>query len=177
MSELICKELEHIAYFDKDDLQDLLRCSFSVSGEKMDMDGDFYLKNLRSAEYNTLLQMAFSALRFEKLALVNAPFLKEVRDVDYMRNLKERANLIGAELFLIWVSAPVDVCYERMKARNSDRDILKLKEWEQYVKKTDYSVPTILEQKGAINTLIVFNNENEATMYESMRRTLKILRS
>ena len=40
----------------------------------------FYLKNLRSAEYATLFDLAFSALRFSDLVLVNAPFLKEIRD-------------------------------------------------------------------------------------------------
>lgn len=64
VSELICGALKNIAYIDKDDLADLLRCSFTLRGEKLDMDGEFYLKNLRSVEYATLLRIAFSSLRF-----------------------------------------------------------------------------------------------------------------
>ena len=57
------------------------------------MDGAFYLQNLRSAEYATLFDLAFSALRFSDLVLVNAPFLKEVRDVEYMRGLKAASEI------------------------------------------------------------------------------------
>ena len=140
VSELICTKIKNIAYLDKDDLADLLYCSFTLCEQKIDMDGEFYLKNLRSAEYETLLRLAFSSLRFETLVLVNAPFLKEVRDVEYMRTIKERAMTLGAELVVIWVNTPIEVCYERMKKRNSNRDLLKLLEWSEYVKKVDYFV-------------------------------------
>ena len=128
VSKLICEEVEHITYLDKDDLSEMIRCCFNLCDEELNMDGDFYIKNLRTTEYNTLFRLAFSALRFAELVLVNAPFVQEVRDIEYMRALKERTREIGTELVLIWVVAPIDVCYERMKARNSDRDKLKLAE-------------------------------------------------
>ena len=80
VSELIAKSIDHIVYLDKDDLGDLIRAAFSVCGKKVNMDGDFYINNLRSAEYSTMMDIAFSALRFENIVLVNAPFGKEVRD-------------------------------------------------------------------------------------------------
>ena len=48
-SELICKALGNISYFDKDDLGTLLRRSFALCREELNMDGDFYLQNLRYA--------------------------------------------------------------------------------------------------------------------------------
>ncbi len=59
VSELIAKTLGHIVYLDKDDLADLVRAGFSLSGNELDMDGDFYIKNLRPAEYSTILKHFF----------------------------------------------------------------------------------------------------------------------
>ncbi len=177
VSKLICDSLKTAAYLDKDDLAELLRCSFTLCGEPLDMDGEFYLKNLRPAEYDTLLRLAFSALEHGERVLVNAPFLREVRDPDYMRGLKERAASLGAELVLIWVTAPIDLCRERMQKRNSDRDTKKLADWEAYVKKTDYSVPLILKETDAVDALIPFDTADDTAVSASLAETLHILNS
>lgn len=44
LSDLICKSIKNVAYFDKDDLTDLRLCAFDVSGQVADTDGEFYLK-------------------------------------------------------------------------------------------------------------------------------------
>ena len=176
ISKLICEEVEHITYLDKDDLSELIRCCFTLCDEELNMDGDFYIRNLRPSEYNTLFRLAFSALRFGELVLVNAPFVREVRDMEYMRALKERVIEMGAELVLIWVVAPMNVCYERMKNRNSNRDNLKLENWSEYVKTIDYSIPTLLEEKGVVDRLIVFDNANDNTAQMSLRKTIEILK-
>ena len=175
VSELLCNRLKSVAYMDKDDLAGLLRCCFTHSGEKLDMDGDFYLKNLRPAEYETLMRMAFSALRFEKSVVVNAPFLKEVRDALYMRKLKAQAAAMGAQLILIWVTAPAEACYERMKQRNSDRDSLKLLDWKAYLQTIDFSVPNELVEANGVDQLFVFDNTNAETGQESLRYILEKL--
>lgn len=175
VSEMIAKSIEHIVYLDKDELGDLICASFDVSGNEPDMDGEFYIKNLRAAEYSTILKIAFSALRFEDCVLVNAPFGKEVRDVEYMCMLKDKANKNGAELMLIWVTASVKVCYERMKTRNSDRDTLKLANWEDYVKKINYNPPYELGDKGAVNHLIIFDNDDDASFNKSLKKTIEII--
>ena len=93
VSERIAKMVDHLVYLDKDDLAHLVFAGFDAAGEKLDMDGDFYKKHLRSAEYATLMHLAFSTLRFEKYVLVNAPFGKEIRDVSYMKALKKHLKL------------------------------------------------------------------------------------
>ena len=175
VSELICGALQNISYFDKDDLEPLLRRSFELCGEKVDMDGRFYLEKMRDAEYATLFKIAFSALRFSDTVLVNAPLLKEVRDPNFMYKLRKRAIEHGAELILVWVIASSDTCYERMKARNSDRDAMKLLEWEKYVQQVDYSAPSALETCGAVDRLFVFDNENDKVAKNSLERLLDIL--
>lgn len=176
VSELIAKSVEHIVYLDKDDLADLVRASFTLSGKKMDMDGAFYIENIRPSEYLAILNVAFSALRFEDVVILNAPFGKEVRDNEYMRELKCRVNRAGAELFLIWVTASPEICLERMKKRNSDRDILKLKNWEEYIKKIDFTPPSKLKENDAVDKFIIFNTNEESLLKQSLDETLKLIK-
>lgn len=175
VSELIGNCLRNVVYLDKDDLGRLVRRSFALSGEAVDMDGTFYLQNLRSDEYATLMDLAFSALRFADKVLVNAPFLKEVRDVKYMQGLKEAARKIDAELILVWVVASTEACYQRMKARNSSRDQMKLADWEDYLQKTDRSIPKELEECAAVDRLFLFDNEDGKTAMASLERFINVL--
>ena len=175
VSELLAKELGHTVYLDKDDLCDLLRTAFILSGNDINMDGGFYAENLRPAEYSTILNIAFSALRFEDYVILNAPFGKEVRSTESMRALKKRANSMGADLILVWVSTPVEICYERMKKRNSDRDILKLQNFDEYVSKTDFSAPKELLADGAVDRLIIFDTKDDSTLDLSLKNTIKII--
>ena len=92
-----------------------------------------------------------------------------------MRMLKDRANALGAELFLIWVSVPTDIIYQRMKKRNSDRDTLKLANWDDYVSKINYTPPHELEKVGAVDRLILFDNKDDSSSELSLKETLKII--
>ena len=60
ISNLIAEQVGHIVYLDKDDLSDIVRAAFKVADQELNMDGDFYKNNLRSAEYSTILHIAFS---------------------------------------------------------------------------------------------------------------------
>lgn len=175
VSEHLAKALGHVVYLDKDDLCDVLHAAFAVSGNKVDMDGEFYVNSLRPAEYSTILNIAFSALRFEELVILNAPFGKEVRDIQAMQALKARTHDLDAELILIWVTAPVNVCYERMKKRNSDRDIRKLENWEEYVKKTNFTPPSELEKSKAVDKLIIFDTKDGESFERSLKEALSTI--
>ena len=176
ISERIAREMGHIVYLDKDDLADLLRRSFELCGEELNMDGEFYSKNLRPYEYSTIMNIAFSTLRFEDLVLLNGPFSREVRDLEYMRGLKARSEALGAELVLIWVTAPLSVCRERMAKRNSDRDTLKLQNWDAYVKNIDYSAPLLLKEENAVHHFTVFDTESEESFKRCFAETIEILK-
>ena len=175
-SKLLAKALEHVVYLDKDDLSYLLRAAFAASGQEVNMDGDFYGQNLRPAEYATILNIAFSALQFEDLVILNAPFVKEVRDEAYMQALADRAHECGAELVLIWVTAPAEVCYARMKNRNSDRDILKLQNWEAFAQANNYEPPYPLADSNIVDALLVFDSRDDASTQLSLENALKKIR-
>ena len=174
--EHIAKALGQAVYLDKDDLTLLVRAAFSVAGREFDMDGEFYKKNLRDLEYQTLMHIAFSNLRFENCVLVNAPLGKEIRSSEYMKALKEKANANGARLMLIWVSSPSEICRERMTKRGSDRDTLKLASWEDYVKNINYTPPYELKKCGAVDDFLVFDNKDEKAFDESMKKALGLIK-
>ena len=176
VSELIAESVEHLVYLDKDDLADLICASFAATDNVVDMDGDFYNNNLRGAEYSSIMNIAFSALRFEQLVLLNAPFGKEVRDVEYMRAVKEKANQYGAQLMLIWVKATPEICYKRMKERNSYRDRLKLENWESYVKKLNFTPPYELMDNGVVDHFVVFDTNTDALRTQSLEETINIIK-
>ena len=177
VSEIIAKEIGNTVYLDKDDLSDLVRNSFALCDKKFDMDCEFYRDNIRPAEYSTILHIAHSAIRFNDTVILNAPFGKEVRNAEFMRSLREKTNAKGAELWLIWVYAPVELCHERMARRGAERDKLKLENWEAYVKKVNYSIPYELERADAIDRFIVFETESEGIFNASLARVLEAIKS
>lgn len=175
VSRLIAKAVEHAVYLDKDDLCDLLRAAFQAAGQPVDMDGLFYGEKLRPAEYATVLNIAFSALEFEDLVILNAPFGKEVRDAQYMRELKERANAMGAELLLIWITVPMELWRRRMEERGSGRDTGKLERWEDYVKTVNHEPPYRLREQKAVDGFLIFNNACDTAAAQSLEEALKMI--
>ena len=175
VSEKIAEMCGHVVYLDKDDLCDLVGCAFDLCGRERNMDSEFYSQSIRPFEYGTLMRLALSAMRFEDLVLVNAPFGKEVRDVEYMTDLKSKLRDWNAELALIWVSAPLELCYERMKQRNSPRDQWKLQNWDVYVKGINYSLPVSLLDCGAVDRLISFNNGDKREFQLSMDNVMQYI--
>jgi hypothetical protein len=59
-----------------------------------------------------------------------------------------------------------------MAERGAERDILKLENWEAYVKKVNYSVPYELDGADALDRFIVFDNENDETFIKSLDKVL-----
>ena len=175
VSERLAKELGHAVYLDKDMLAPLIRRAFVLREEEFDMDGEFYINNLRTAEYQTILDIAFSTLRFEDAVILNAPFGKEVRDAEFMRTLKEKEHDLDADLILIWIYVPLEVCHERIVRRNADRDQKKIANWESYTKKVNYSIPKDLADSNAVDTLYVFNGTDEKTSEASFSEAIKLL--
>lgn len=172
VSQQLAKKLPHIVYLDKDALIPLSTMIFKVAGQEVNRSSDFFEENIRNYEYKAILDIAFEALEYEDLVLINAPFTREVRDNDYIRDLKTKLASRGAELVLIWVVTDVEVSRRRMLARNSPRDTWKLANWDKYVASRDYSVPDIPALSGC---LVKFFNNNNVEFNESMERISKFL--
>ena len=168
VSERLAEALGHTVILDKDDLAPLICAGFAAAGETVDYDGAFYRRALRSAEYETLLHLTFSTLRFEERVMLCAPFGRELRDVKTVASWRERAHAMGAELVMIWVAVPRALRRERMERRASDRDTQKLERWEEYAASICDEPPTALAEAGAVDALLFFDNSDEASFAQSM---------
>lgn len=166
VSQQLAKKLPHIVYLDKDALIPLSKRIFLVAGEEINRSSDFFENNIRNYEYEAILDIAFEALEYEDLVLVNAPFTREVRDDAYISDLKKKLAERGASLAVIWVETDVEITRQRMIERNSPRDTWKLTHWDEYVAGRDYSTPSI---PSLSDCLIKFYNSSTEEFESSMK--------
>lgn len=172
VSKQLAKKLPHIVYLDKDALVPLSNRVFCVANEEINRSSPFFEENIRNYEYDVILDIGFEAIEYNDLVLINAPFTREVRNNEYIKELKAKLTLHNAELVVIWVVTDIEVSRQRMIDRNSPRDTWKLQNWEEYVAGRDYSVPNM----PAISDCIVkFYNSNSEEFEESMERIYKYL--
>jgi len=165
VSDRICRKLGHVAYFDKDDYSGLIDLVFDLTGNNRDMDGTFYREHVKAVQYGTMFHMAKTALRYEDIVLLNAPFPEEVRHPEILKCLREELKTRETLLYVVWVLASPEQCHERMLARNAARDQEKLADWETFVKNTDFSVPEDLVKQEAVDALLVVDS-TDAEKYE-----------
>ena len=172
VSQQLAKKLPHVVYLDKDALIPLSKRIFLVAGEEYNRSSEFFEEHIRNFEYEAILDIAFEALKYEDLVLINAPFTREVRNNDYMINLKTKLAEHNAELVLIWIVTDIEVSHKRMIERNSPRDTWKLANWDAYVAGRDYSVPNL---PALSDCLVKFYNSNNEEFNESLNRITKFL--
>lgn len=175
ISKQLSKTLKHVVYLDKDTLINLSKQIFQVAGEPYNRSSEFFEKNIRDYEYETVVALALEALDYDDIVLINAPFTEEIRDINYINNLKEKLKEKDARLVVVWVETSVEVCKQRMIARNSDRDTWKLEHWDEYIAECDFTVPTLLDDPNVIDDLLIFKNSSEEEYSESMSRIVGIL--
>ena len=175
VSKKLAERLRHVVYLDKDTLITLSRQIFAVAGQPYDRSSDFFEKNIRDYEYECIVQLALEALTYDDIVLVNAPFTREIRDMDYIHRLKDRLEEKDATLVVIWVETSPDIVHQRMIDRASDRDTWKLAHWDEYIAGCDFSIPENLDDPRIKDDLILFQNNNEEEFEHSMTACLRIL--
>ncbi len=175
ISKQLSKTLKHVVYLDKDTLIPLSKRIFAVVGEPYDRSSKFFEENIRDYEYETIVALALEALNYDDIVLINAPFTEEIRDMNYINNLKAMLKEKDARLVVIWVETSVEVCRQRMIARNSDRDSWKLAHWEEYIAECDFSIPTTLDDPKVADDLLIFKNSSDQEYEESMKSIVTIL--
>ncbi len=175
VSKQLAKNLKHVVYLDKDTLIVLSKQIFVVAHEEYNRSSAFFEANIRDYEYAAIVDLALEALAYDDIVLINAPFTREVRDTQYMNNLRERLRAQGARLTVVWVQTSPEVCRERMIRRNSDRDTWKLTHWDEYIAGVNFNIPTELDQPDIDDDLLIFSNSSDAEFAQSMQDTLRII--
>ena len=170
VSKELAKALKPIVYIDKDTLIRLSKQIFKVAGEENNRSSQFFEDNIRNPEYEVSLELAFEALDYCDTALINAPFTREIRDVEYMKSLRDKLEERDIQLIVIWVETDKEVCHQRMIERNSDRDTWKLANWDEYIAGCNFEKPT------GIPELKVFKNSTTEEFNESIKEMVHYLR-
>ena len=172
VSKKLAERLKHVVYLDKDTLIVLSRQIFEVAGQPYDRSSAFFEENIRDYEYACVVELALEALTYDDIVLINAPFTREIRDMQYIAALKEKLAAKNATLVVIWVETEPEIVHQRMIARNSDRDTWKLEHWDEYIKTVDFSIPEPLERLDAGHDLILFHNSSDEEFDASMQKIL-----
>lgn len=169
ISKELAKNLKNCVYLDKDTLIVLSKQIFVVANQEYNRSSDFFEEYIRDYEYYAVLDLAFEALDYADIALINAPFTREIRDQKYIDDLKAKLAEKGAVLKVIWVETDPEVCHQRMIDRGSDRDTWKLEHWDEYIAGVNFDIP---ETIGAANdgTLLIFKNSSKEEFDESMKK-------
>lgn len=175
ISKQLARNLKHVVYLDKDTLIPLSKQIFRVAKKPYDRSSDFFEEQIRDYEYEVILNLGFEALRYDDTVLINAPFTREIRDERYMAELRKKLAGYDARLTVIWVVTTPEVCRERMVRRNSDRDVYKIKHWDEYIKTVDFSIPAHLDDPDIKDDLLLFYNSSEAEYYKSMHDVIAAL--
>ncbi len=175
ISKALAARLRHVVYLDKDTLITLSKRIFEVAGQPYDRSSQFFEENIRNYEYDCIVELALEALDYDDIVLINAPFTREIRDNEYINNLKNKLAEKNATLVVVWVVTSPEVVHERMIRRNSDRDTWKLANWDKYIAGCNFEIPVNLDDKNVKDDLILFYNNNEKEFEESMKQCLDIL--
>lgn len=173
VSRRLAEELGQIVYLDKDSLIVLSKQIFMVAGEPYNRSSDFFEAYIRNLEYDAILEVAYEALNYNDTVLINAPFSREVRNNEYMRNLRETLRRKGVSLIVIWVQCDIEICRQRMISRNSDRDTWKIQNWDKYVAGCNFEIPEIAKEMG--EDFIIVQNSSEAEIKESLQMAVEKL--
>ncbi len=175
ISKQLAKTLKHVVYLDKDTLILLSKQIFKVAAQPYNRSSQFFEENIRDYEYETVVELAMEALDYDDIVLINAPFTEEIRDLNYINNLKLKLKEKNARLVVVWVETSIEVCKQRMISRNSDRDSWKLEHWDEYIASCDFTIPTNLDDPTVIDDLLIFKNSSEEEYQESIQRIVSIL--
>lgn len=174
LSKKLATELKHVVYLDKDSLIPLSKQIFAVANQPYNRSSDFFEKEIRDYEYVVIVDMALEALKYENTVLVNAPFTREIRDMNYINNLKAKLAEVGAKLSVVWIVTDPEVCHQRMIDRASDRDTWKLEHWDEYISSQNFVIPENLRDPDDEESLLLYYNSTDEMADESFAKLLKI---
>lgn len=175
ISKALAARLEHVVYLDKDTLTPFpsrfskwrISPTTAAASSSRTTSCDY--------EYDCVVDLALEALDYEDKVLINAPFTREIRDMDYIKGLEKKLAEKNATLVVVWVETSPEIVHKRMIDRNSDRDTWKLEHWDEYIAGCNFEIPENLKRPGAKDSLIIFKNNNEKEFENSMKKCVSIL--
>jgi len=143
IGKILAKKVLSSVYMDKDTLtrpmvEELLRLNMSYPHDR---ESDIYLKKVRPLEYDILMKHAQENLELGLNVIASAPFIKELRDSNWLLNLKEEMEFEDVEVIVVWIKSDENTMKKRIISRNAARDEWKIKNWQSYVQNIQIESP------------------------------------
>lgn len=109
----------------------------------------FYPDTRRSAEYLAVRPMLYAQLyglaqenlRLGNSVLIDAPFVKQLSDSNWIEFISGLARDCSAELLVLRCHCPVSLQRRRIEARGAERDSWKLAHWDEFISEEPMDIP------------------------------------
>ena len=116
----------------------MIRIALRESGHDPDNRDSEYIKHtFRDPIYAILFDIARENLSFQDVVVVG-PFTKELRNPDWPSKLSHN---LGGPVEVYYITCPPEIRKQRLADRGDARDLVKLGEWESYIKYYEESPP------------------------------------
>jgi predicted kinase len=122
-------------YLDKDTIAGpLVRVALEAFGQDpSDRESNaLYLERVMPAEYETLFDTAGRNLELGHSVVLDAPFVAHLADPDFLRRSTAAGAWPDVRIRVIQITTSPEVVRQRLIERASDRDRVKLEDWDQY---------------------------------------------
>jgi predicted kinase len=149
-------------YLDKDTLAGPL---VRVALEALDQDPSdresnaLYLEKVMPAEYETLFSTAGRNLELGHSVVIDAPFVAYLRDESYLRRSISDAAWPDVRIVVLSVRTSQDVVRQRLRDRGSERDRVKLADWDTYWRRFG-----AIECRWDVGEHVEFPNDDETDL-------------
>ncbi|UYB41708.1 ATP-binding protein [Streptomyces sp. Je 1-4] len=124
---------------DKDSITRPLVDQFLIAlgGEANDRSSELYREKVRPLEYRCLLEAAWDNLNCGISTILDAPFVSEFSQADWMQRFHNRCRSKRVTVATIWVRCDPESMREYIEFRGAPRDAWKMESWEEYLSGLD----------------------------------------
>lgn len=120
-----------------------------------DRESNVYIKEVRMLEYESLLATGKEILHSGGLGVILvAPFVNEVTDPIWIKELEETFTEMNARLSIVWIKCEEKEMRKRIINRNAERDKWKINNWSKWCESLDLN-PLLPDN------VIVINNDDD----------------
>ncbi|MFF2352460.1 AAA family ATPase [Kitasatospora sp. NPDC058115] len=109
----------------------------ALGGEANDRSSDLYREKVRPLEYRCLMEAAWDNVDCGTSVILDAPFLAEFSQEEWMQRFYNRCKAKRATVAAIWVECDSDSMKEYVEFRGAARDLWKMEHWEDYLATVD----------------------------------------
>ncbi|WP_419996371.1 AAA family ATPase [Streptomyces boninensis] len=109
----------------------------ALGGEAHDRSSDLYREKVRPLEYHCLIEVAKENIRSGVSVILDAPFISEFSQPDWMQRFQNFCRPRQVALSTIWVECDPESMREYIEFRGAARDMWKMDSWEEYLASLD----------------------------------------